>query len=161
MGNFIQGSQLRTLLYGNQVINKAQVPPNSGATATLFTITGGLVAVTSLIGRVTTVMSGTTGAIALGVKPAAGTGTEEKSGISTAGVIGGAEVGSIITVGNTAGLAAATVVNLFAGNAVFYEDAKFIVNSGVIEVTTSVATMTGAIDWYLSYIPIDTGASVS
>jgi hypothetical protein len=36
-----------------------------------------------------------------------------------------------------------------------------VVNTGTITVTTSVATMTGAIDWYVSYVPLDTGASVS
>ena len=36
----------------------------------------------------------------------------------------------------------------------------FLADAGTIEVTTSVATMTGAIDWYLSYVPLDTGATV-
>jgi hypothetical protein len=159
VANFIQGSQLRTLLYGNQVINAAQTPPNSGSTATLFTVAGGSVLVTSLLGRVTTVLSGTTGAIALGSKPSAG--TEEKTGIATAGVVGGAEVGTWLGFpAASTGLAGALTANTLAGNTVFLP-APFVVNAGVIEVTTSVATMTGKIDWYLTYIPLDNGASVS
>lgn len=159
MGNFIQGSQLRTLLFGNQVLKAAQTPPNSGSSATLFTVAGGAVIVTSLVGRVSTVLSGTTGAIALGTKPTSG--TEETGGIATAGVVGGAEVGTMLTPLASSGLAGALVVSgKFAGNVPFLPN-PFTVNAGTIEVTTSVATMTGAIDWYLTYVPLDTGASVS
>lgn len=156
----IQGAQLRTIAFGQQVLKGPVTPPNSGSSATLYTVAGGAVLVTALIGRVTTVMSGTTGAIALGTKPTAG--TEETSGIATAGVIGGAEVGTILAVGqSSSGLAAALVVSgKLAGNVPFLAT-PFAVNTGLIEVTTSVATMTGAIQWYLTYVPLDTGASVS
>lgn len=159
MSVIIQGYQLRTLLFGHQVVNAAQTPPNSGASATLFTVAGGAVLVTSLIGRVSTVLSGTTGAIALGTKPTGG--TEETAGIATAGVVGGAEVGTLLTPLASSGLAGALVVSgKVAGNAPFLPE-PFAVNTGTIEVTTSVATMTGKIDWYLTYVPLDTGASVS
>lgn len=159
MSVLIQGAQLRTIAFGTQVLKGPVTPPNSGSSANLYTVAGGAVLVTSLIGRVTTVMSGTTGAIALGTKPTVG--TEKTAGITTAGVIGAAEVGTILAVGqSSSGLAAALVVSvLFAGNAP-YLATPFVVNTGSIEVTTSVATMTGAIQWYLSYVPLDTGASV-
>ena len=160
MATFIQGTALRQMHFGNLVKKLAQVPPNSGSSATLFTVAGGMVMVTSLVGRVSTVLSGTTGAIALGTKPTVG--TEETAGISTAGVVGGAEVGSVVTaVKLTTGLAGAVQANLFAGNAIGISVIPFVVNAGIIEVTTSVATMTGAIDWYLNYVPLDDGASVS
>jgi hypothetical protein len=158
MANFIKGASLRELVYGNQVIKLAQTPPNSGSSATLFTVAGGAVLVTSLLGHVSTALSGTTGALALGTHPT--TGTEKTAGICTAGVVGGAEIGTFLTPIASAGLAGALTVNLFAGNAVFLQNA-FPVNIGTIEVTTSVATMTGAVDWYLTYVPLDTGASVS
>jgi hypothetical protein len=160
MSVIIQGYQLREIAFGVQVIKKAQTPPNSGSSATLYTVTGGVVLVTSLIGRVTTVLSGTTGKIALGSKPASGSGTEETAGIGTATVVGGAEVGTMFTTLSASGVAGALTGNLLAGNVPFLP-APFAVNSGTIEVTTSIATMTGAIDWYLTYVPLDTGAAVA
>jgi hypothetical protein len=159
MSVLIQGYQLRAIAFGVQLIKAAQVPPNSGSSATLFTVAGGTVIVTSLIGRVSTVLSGSTGAIALGTKPTVG--TEETAGIATAGVVGGAEVGTKVVPLAASGLAGALVVSAkVAGNAPFLPN-PFLVDAGTIEVTTSVATMTGAIDWYLTYLPLDTGASVS
>lgn len=159
MSVIIQGAQLRTIAFGQQVLKAAQTPPNSGSSATLYTVAGGAVIVTSLIGRVSTVLSGTTGAIALGTKPTVG--TEETAGIATAGVVGGAEVGTFLVPLASSGLAGALVVSgKLAGNAAFLPN-PFLVSAGIIEVTTSVATMTGAIDWYLTYVPLDAGASVS
>jgi hypothetical protein len=117
------------------------------------------VLVTSLLGRVSTALSGTTGAVALGSKPTVG--TEETGGIATAGVVGGAEIGTWLSVVPLdTGLAGAVQANTHAGTVV-YLGTPFVVSAGLIEVTTSVATMTGAIDWYLTYVPLDAGASVS
>lgn len=159
MSVIIQGYQLREIAFGVQVIKAAQTPPNSGSSATLYTVAGGVILVTSLIGRVSTALSGTTGAIALGSKPAVG--TEETAGIATAGVVGGAEIGTLLVPIASSGLAGALVVSgLHAGNVPFLP-APFPCNTGTIEVTTSVATMTGAIDWYLTYVPLDTGATAT
>jgi hypothetical protein len=159
MPDFIQGSQLRRLALGSQVINGPFTPPASGSSSTLFTVAGGAVLVTSLLGRVTTALSGTTGAISLGSHPTVG--TDEPAGIATAGVVGGAEIGTWVgPVAASTGLAGALTANIVAGNTV-YATAPFVVNAGTIEVKTTVATMTGAITWYLTYVPLDTGASVS
>jgi hypothetical protein len=154
----IQGYQLRSLLFGTQVIKKAQTPPNSGSTATLFTVSGGVVLVTTLLGRVSTALSGSTGAIALGTT-ATGS-TLDVDGIATASVVGGAEIGSLFTPLSASGVGGALAGPLIAGSPVFLST-PIVVNTGTITVTTSVATMTGAIDWYVSYVPLDTGASVS
>lgn len=165
MGNFIQGAQLRTLLFGNQVIKAAQTPPNSGSSATLFTVAGGQVLVTSLVGRVSTVLSGTTGAISLGATPTVGASGAQVAGIAAATVVGGGEAGTAYAVVATIAGAATTLANggasAVAGKSPFLAQSAFVVQAGVITVTTSVATMTGAIDWYLTYIPLDNGASVS
>lgn len=159
----IKGKQQRQLNFGYQVVKKAQTPPNSGSSATLFTVAGGSVIVTSLVGRVSTVLSGTTGAIALGSKPTVG--TEQTAGIASATVVGGCEVGTKLTVVGTTAGAATTLANGgasgTAGKTPFLGLAEFVVDAGIIEITTSVATMTGAIDWYLTYVPLDDGASVS
>lgn len=163
MANFVKGYQLRELLYGSQVTKPAQTPPNSGSSATLFTVAGGVVVVTLLVGRVSTALSGTTGVVSLGMKPTVG--TEETAGIATAStVVGGSEIGTFLALSATSGGLAAPliVVSKVAGNAAFTSlGSEFLANPGTIEITTSVATMTGAIDWYLTYVPLDTGASVS
>lgn len=159
MANFIAGKQLRRLQFGELVVNGPFTPPNSGSSSTLFTVAGGAVLVTNFLGLVTTVLSGTTGALAIGSKPTVG--TEKTAGIATAGVVGGAEVGTFVSVvAASTGLAGALTANTFAGNAV-YGQQPFVVSAGVIEVTTSVATMTGQLKWYLTYVPLDDGASVS
>lgn len=165
MANFVQGTQLRTLLFGNRILKAAQVPPNSGSSATLFTVAGGMVLVTSLTGRVSTVLSGTTGAISLGTTPTVGASGAQVAGIASATVVGGGEVGATFTVVATIAGAGTTLANggasAVAGKVPFLAQAAFVVQAGIITVTTSVATMTGAIDWYLTYIPLDDGASVS
>jgi hypothetical protein len=157
--------QNRALIQGAQVIKKAQVPPNSGSSATLFTVAGGMVLVTGLFGRVTTVLSGTTGTISLGATPTVGASGAQVAGIAAATVIGGGEVGATYAVVGTAAGGATTLANggasSLSGKSPFISLPEFVVQAGIITVTTSVATMTGAIDWYLSYVPIDVGASVS
>ena len=61
----------------------------------------------------------------------------------------GATAGAALIVGATAGLAE------LAG-----PPSPLAVSAGTITLTTS-ATNTGAFSWYLAYIPLDTGASVS
>lgn len=162
MGVYIPGNSVGVFREGILVKKAAQTPPNSGSTATLFTVAGGAVLITGLYGRVSTVISGTTGAIALGTAPTVG--TANTAGIATAGVIGGAEVGTFVGVGQaSSGLAAALVVGSSkqAGAAVFLGQPAFPAFTGTITITTSVATMTGALDWYLTYVPVDTGSTVS
>lgn len=165
MSVIIQGSQLRSIAYGTQVLKAAQTPPNSGSSATLFTVAGGQVLVTSLVGRVSTVLSGTTGAISLGATPTVGAAGAQVAGIASATVVGGGEAGTAYAVVATIAGAPTTLANggasAVAGKSPFLAQAAFVVQAGIITITTSVATMTGAIDWYLTYVPLDTGASVS
>ncbi len=94
MAAYIQGTQQRSLHLGNLVKKLAQVPPNSGSSATIFTVAGGMVLVTSLTGRVSTVLSGTTGAISLGSTPTVGAAGAQVAGIAAATVVGGGEAGA-------------------------------------------------------------------
>lgn len=162
MAAFTQGAQQRQLLYGNQVIKTAQAfPQGAPGTATLFTITGGLVMVTSFIGIVTTVVAGVDPQLSLGMAPTAG--TAQTSGIATTKALTSAEVGTLITVAASTGLPGALVVMTTAakaGSTVFPDSGKFVANTGTITQTAQTA-QTGAISWYLTYVPIDTGASVS
>src|SRR5690348_14870300 len=72
MSTNIQGDQIRSILLG-VVANKATGTVANGIT-TLFTITGGRVVLTSLVGRVTTLIGSTTSNCKLTYNPtAAGT----------------------------------------------------------------------------------------
>lgn len=161
MGNFIQGTQLRTLQMGNLVTKAAQNLPQS-ATATLYTVAGGAVLVTSLIGVVTTAIASSDPVLSLGTAPT--TGTAQTSGIATTTVLTSAEAGTLITVASSAGLPTGLVAMATAakaGSAVFTTLAdSFVVSAGTITWTTG-ASKTGALKWYLTYIPLDDGASVS
>lgn len=154
MSAIIQGSQLRTLLFGDQVIKSKQALPQN-TTGALFNVSGGNVLVTSLIGQVTTAIQNQACTLGLGISP--NTGTAENAGIAAAGSITALEAGSYLTPGTSAG--AAIVSGGHAGNAVELPT-PFVAPAGTITATTN-ANNTGNISWYLSYIPLDNGAAVS
>jgi hypothetical protein len=156
MSLIIQGYQLRTLAFGSQVIKASQNLPQS-TTATLFTVSGGAVLVTSLLGLVTTVIQSTDPVLSLGTAPT--TGTAETSGIATTVSLASAEVGTWLGVQAASGVAGALINGGHAGNAVWLP-ASFVVSAGTITWTTG-ASKTGQLKWYLTYVPLDTGASVS
>jgi hypothetical protein len=158
MSTIIQGYQLRAAQFGVQVIKGPSTPPNSGSTATIATVAGGSILVTSCLGLVTTVLSGSTGAISLGTTPT--TGTTEAAGIAAAAVIGGLEAGTWLVPVVTAGVAGTLAVAGHAGSAVFLPT-PFVVTTGLITWTTSVATMTGQVKWYFTYVALDVGASLA
>jgi hypothetical protein len=158
VSTIIQGYQLRTVQMGTQVIKGPSTPPNSGSSATIATVAGGSVLITSMLGLVTTVMSGTTGTISLGTVPT--TGTASTTGIAAAAVIGGKEAGTWMVPLVSAGVGGTLVVGANGGAAVFLPT-PFIVAAGTINWTTAVATMTGQVKWYFTYIALDNGASLS
>lgn len=165
MSVIIQGSQLREIAFGVQVKKAAQTLPQT-ATADLYTVSGGSVLVTSLFGQVSGTATGATATtLKLGMKPTVG--TAESAGIATAEAITSLEIGTWI------GVQAASVVSGtpdtytigklavadHAGTTMF-APVPFVVPAGTITWTTS-ANDTGKIAWYLTYVPLDTGASVS
>lgn len=155
MSAIIQGSQLRTLLFGDQVVKSKLALPQD-TTAGLFVVSSGNVLVTSLIGQVTTAIQNQTCTLSLGLTPL--TGTAENAGIATAGTITALEAGTYLTPGTTAGGALVGPAG-HAGNAVD-TCTPFVVPAGTITATTS-ANNTGNITWYLTYVPLDNGAAVS
>jgi hypothetical protein len=156
MSVIIQGYQLREIALGVQVIKAAQALPQT-ATGNLYTVAGGAVLVTSLLGVVTTAIQSTDPVLSLGTAPT--TGTAETSGIATTTSIASAEIGTWLGVQSSTGAAGALVNGGHAGNPLWIT-APFVVPAGTITWTTT-ASKTGQIKWYLTYVPLDTGASVS
>ena len=155
MANFVQGKSLRLLEYGSQVLKTAQALPQT-ATGTLFTVSGGRVIVTSLIGTVSTAIQNQACTLALGTVPT--TGTASSTGIATATSIINLEAGTHLYLAATKG---ALTVNANAGAAAqIFGGSAYVVSAGTISWTTS-ASNTGAISWALTYIPLDDGAAVS
>lgn len=157
MTAMIQGSQLRTIAFGPQVLKASQALPQT-ATATLFTVSGGNVLVTSLLGVVSTTPTGSSvTTLALGTVPT--TGTASSTSIATAVAITSLEVGAWVTPQASSGKGGALVVGATAGAALFLPT-PFVVPAGTITWTTS-ASDTGQMAWYLTYVPLDSAASVS
>ena len=162
MSAIIQGYQLRELLLGSQVIKSAQALPG-GTTATLFTVNSGNVLVTSMFGIVSTVVQTQACTIALGTHPTAG--TVETAGICSASAsISAYEVGTWLflqyaTESSGTWAAGQLASGGHAGTPAF-GTYPFAVAPGTITWTTS-ASNSGAISWYLTYVPLDTGAYLS
>jgi hypothetical protein len=156
MANYIKGSALRELLLGVQVVKSAQTLPQT-ATSTLYTVAGGSVLVTGLLGLVSTVIGSTATTLSLGTVPT--TGTAEAAGIATATAITSSEAGTWMGPLAASAKGGALAVGSDGGKAIFL-NTPFVVPAGTISWTTSAST-TGAVTWYLTYVPLDTGASVS
>lgn len=159
MSVLIQGYQLREIGFGVQV-TKAWTLPASATTQNLFTVAGGLVLLTALVGQVTTVIGSTATTLALGLDAPGVGGTLDVDGLGTASTITSQEVGTLITLQASSGVGGAVVVGSLAGSGVFLPT-PMVLNSAHITATTSANAGGGAIKWYAQYVPLDTGATVS
>jgi hypothetical protein len=160
MSNFIKGYQLRELLVGTQVLKPAfsnNQTASAGGTAALYTVTGGAVLVTSLVGQVATAFGTNVTTMSLGIAP--GTGTTVNTGIAGGAAVTSLEAGAWVGVSSSAGTGTTVVSGGKGGNAIF-GNYPFVVGAGTITTVTN-NNNSGAINWYLSYVPLDTGASVS
>lgn len=156
MSVIIQGPQIRTSQFGVQVIKAAQALPQT-ATATLATVNGGSVLITSLLGLVTTALGATATNLSVGTAPT--TGSANTGGIIAASAVASTPIGSWITPVQSAGVGGVGAVGASAGAAVFLTT-PFVVAAGTITWTTS-ASDTGQIKWYFTYIALDNGASLT
>jgi hypothetical protein len=150
MTTMVDTRQRRELLFGIQVNRAAATVPTSAADQVLFTVTGGRVIVTSLVGEVTTVLGGTTPSIKLIANPTAAGASVD---IATAAVVTADAVGNLYGVGTVGG-------TLIVLESVTPVGAAFVIKAGTIDLNTTANDMTGAIKWTLTYVPLDDGASV-
>ena len=109
--------------------------------------------VTSLVGTVTTATGATATNLKVTGNPTVGTDVDIAANVSVASK----EIGSVIALNATFG--GALVVNN-AGGAPSALGVGFILNPGTLDLVTS-ATNTGSIKWDITYIPLDSGASIS
>jgi hypothetical protein len=140
-----------------QVVKAAQSLPAS-TTATLFTISG-TVLIQFFVGLVTTAIQNQACNLSLGNTPTGG--TAANTSLATATAITNKPVGTHVVPTFSSGIGGTPVVASLAqvtvpaasGNA-------FVVPAGTITWTTS-ATNTGQMQFYLAYLPVDSGATVT
>ncbi len=117
----------------------------------LFTVAGGRVAITSIIGEVTTIIETQANATKLVANPTTGTsanlcGTLDITADEAGSLYGITGVTATALVGGTAGSLPGQL-------------SRPIVNIGTIDLDCA-ATNTGAIKWTIHYVPIDSGATI-
>jgi hypothetical protein len=147
----LKQTAIRELLLGPRVDRATAVLPATTQSA-IYTVSGGRIIVTSLVGEVTVVCSGTATTLKVTSNPTTGTDVD----LTSATAVTSKEVGSLITLPLTFG-GALNVQS--AGGGEIPGALGFVVPIGTIDLVTS-ATNTGSVKWSLTWLPFDDGASV-
>ena len=152
MTAIIQGPQIRQILLGTKVDRATATLPQT-ATGSIFTVSGGRILVTGLLGEVTTAIGATATTVTVVSTPTTGTATT----LASATAVTSKEVGAQATLPLTSG--GALVVANGGGGGQFPGHSPYIVPIGNIQITTSAST-TGSMKWSLTYVPLDDNATV-
>jgi len=147
------GAVLRKIALGTTVLRTAASLPQTAQTP-YFTVSGGRVLITSMIGEVTTAIQAQATTVQLIATPTTGTAVNLSG---STGDINGKEIGATIALPATATTGALLVSN--AGANVTPLGYYTVVRTGTIDFKTG-ASSTGATKWLLTYVPLDDGASV-
>ena len=160
MSVIIQGDQVRANLLGIRVAKATAILPATGL-QTLFTVAGGRVLCTLLVGEVTVVFDGTVNSLNVVHDPTVGA----VGDLNAATVCTSDAAGTLYTV---TGIQAALMGTQKEGGTEVPTHvtavaplAPFILPAGVTKLQTTATDTTGATKWTMCYIPIDDGASVS
>lgn len=150
MTNIVKSQDVRTIALGINVTRAAAALPST-TIGSIFTITGGRILIRSLHGSVVTTLSGTN-ATTVGLTPTY-TGTSAPAALSSAGTIP-------VTAGSP------VISKLDGGALIVVASGGIIAPSGWIAVAgavtiTTASTVTGTVQWDITYVPLDIGASVA
>jgi hypothetical protein len=168
MSVFPKPAQLLESYYGFTVAGGAKTLPAS-TTGHLFTVAGGRVLVTSMMGLVTTAIQSQACTLSIGNTPTAGTASVNSIATAIASISGlavGVSFGVSIFSGGPpvpAALIATGTSGVLPGQNFGYsldDGGICVAPAGTIDWVTN-ATNTGAVSWILSYIPIDAGATIT
>jgi hypothetical protein len=152
MSVIVQGDQLRTINFGVRVANASPKTLPASTTGTLFTVAGGRVLVTSIVGVVTTAIQAQANAIKLVATPTVGSVNDLSGTVESSAAAVGSQFSPL-------GLAGDALVKSTGGGVSGLRN-PLIVAAGTIGLNAA-ATNTGAIQWTLTYVPLDNGASVT
>lgn len=151
MSTLIQGDQLRTVLFGEKVDRATAALPQTTQSA-LFTVAGGRVLMTGIVGEVTTVIQTQANNTKLTANPTTGTDVDICAVLN----ISAKEVGTLFGV---TGLFSDALVGANAGASVFPGN-PVVLPIGTLDLNCA-ASNTGSVKWSLFYIPLDNGATVT
>ena len=146
---FFGGKARRKALLGVKLDRATAVLPATTYGA-LFTITGGRVILTSLVGEVTTICSATATNLKITATPTTGTAVDVTANLA----IASKEVGCLFGIG----VFAAATIGANAGATTL--PLPVIIPIGTLGLTTS-ATNTGSVKWSATYIPYDDDAEMT
>jgi hypothetical protein len=137
---------------GIRVSRAAATLPQTG-TSNLFTVSGGRVLVTALVGCITTVIQNSDPVAKLTSTPTAGSAVDIASTVDLTSLEVG---GHLVCEGDGTALVKSNAGAAYMSAGVGY----WICPAGTIDLTTG-ASKTGAVKWDVFYIPLDEGASVT
>lgn len=137
-------------IFGQTVLRATANIPQT-ATGTLFTVSGGRIAITGLIGVVTTAIQAQANAVKLVATPTTGTVNDLSATVD----INGLAVGGMLS---PTGLAGDALVKS-TGGGISGQRNPIYVAPGNIGLNTA-ASSTGQIRWILLWVPVESGASV-
>lgn len=146
MSSGISGKAVRQSTYGTTVQRAASNLAQSG-NLTLFTVTGGRVLLTTIVGEVTTAIQAQADAVKLQSVSTTGSITTD---LCATVDVNGAAVGNLFGMTGTAATAAVL------GSAVPQLN-EVIMQPGIIRMNAA-ASNTGQMKWTVTYIPLDDGA---
>ena len=168
MGNSLNGKALRQGILGNYATK--QHTPITNSLNALFTISGGLVAVTCLVGEVTTAIANTASLTAkLQATPTGGSAGDLCAATGITNDAAGTLYG--LTSGVAADLMSVQSVSSIGGTPVAASEVPnvtfvpmlwnpLILRAGSIGLLISNHAITGAIKWHITYVPIEANAAI-
>ena len=155
MSQSMKGSAYRAQALGLTVTRATATTGLTGATGTLFTVSGGRIVLTSMVGELTIATGATASVAKLLSTPTTGSAVDLTSTTSVASK----EVGAKLTLPATLG--GALAVNN-AGAAPLAVGTGFVIAIGSIQLNTSAdPTGGGSAKWTLTYFPLDDAATVA
>jgi hypothetical protein len=152
MTSMIDGTAVRQVITGIKVEKASELLPQT-ATQALFSVAGGRVLITALVGEVTIVVPGVANATKLIFNPTA-VGADQDM-CATLDITGDA-VGELYTISGTVGDAMRS--DLLVANPVL--QSALCVSEGSIGLNTAGNSVTGDTAWTIVYVPLDDGAYV-
>ncbi len=153
----LRGKSLRMLKKGPQVARPSAVLPASATTTPYFTVSGGLVYVTSLIGICTAAGDATATTVLFSAVPTVGA-ANNMCGASAS--LASAVIGNLLSLDGTAITTALQASAAAAGGNIGGCKKPVVVGIGTIDCVTANTNATLAYRWLLTYIPVDDGAFV-
>lgn len=132
-------------------VDRATATLPQTAAAAIFTVSGGRVLVTQILGEVTTAIQNQADNTKLTATPTTGTAVD----LCAVTDIANLEVGGLLSI---AGAAATALVKALAG-AIVAQVTPVVVAAGTIDLSCA-ASNTGSVKWSIWYMPLDAGATI-